>query len=704
MRRTIEAAVSLGEDAVSRRYLIGRFNVVEARIRSLVEHRRRFDADPDDRFRGLYVSDEQLDKLLSVNRQHRDLPPADAEVVTFAASLEADADEAESSGHEIRLRQMARAFDLSPFDVELLIVAMAPDLDPRFERVFGYLNDDVTRRRASVALALMVCGADLLDGVARSRFRSKGPLVEGQLVVVDDADRPFPSRAVRVPDRIVAHLLGDDTPDAAIDPYLIQWVDADVGQSDGIGRALAAGTRLIYVRESTGSAACAYLANSLAAAGRPVVSMDLNLVDAKEDPLPLAALATREARLRGAALIAAHVDALADRGPAAVRALTESRGIVALTGTRRWDPRWSRRPPLLLDAPLQADHQRRSVWVGTLKGAASVDESAWRALSAFRLTPEQVDLAGASARQLAAAAGKALDVGDLQAGARSQNAAGLEHLARRVAPKAGWADLVLPAPVQGQLEEIVARVRQRPRVLDEWGMGQASARGRGITVLFSGDSGTGKTLSAEVVAHNLGLDLYVIDLSTVVDKYIGETEKNLDRIFAEAERVNGVLLFDEADAIFGKRSEVRDARDRYANIEVAYLLQRMEQFEGVAILTTNLRANVDEAFLRRLDLLVEFPMPDRDSRRRLWIHQFRTEVPRSDDIDFEFLSAAFELSGGNIRNIVLAAAFQAADADRSVAMADLVQATAGEYRKLGRLCVAAEFGPYHDLVSLGSRA
>jgi 50S ribosomal protein L4 len=190
----------------------------------------------------------------------------------------------------------------------------------------------------------------------------------------------------------------------------------------------------------------------------------------------------------------------------------------------------------------------------------------------------------------------------------------------------------------------------------------------------------------------------------VVEKYIGETEKNLDRIFAEAERVNGVLLFDEADAIFGKRSEVRDARDRYANIEVAYLLQRMEQFEGVAILTTNLRANVDEAFLRRLDLLVEFPMPDGDSRQRLWKHQLRTNVPRSDDIDFAFLSAAFELSGGNIRNIVLAAAFQAADGERPIGMADLVQATAGEYRKLGRLCVAAEFGPYHDLVSVGSRA
>ncbi len=696
--------MSTADDGISRRYLLGRFNVLEGRVRTLVEYRRRFDADPDDRFRGLYVSDEHVDQLLSPDTQRRDVPPADPNVVAFAASLEAGADEAEAGGSEIRLRQLARAFALSPMDVELLVVAMAPDLDPRFEKVYGYLNDDVTRKRASIGLALTLCGADLLDGEARSRFGPKGPLVAGQLVLVEDADRPFPSRALRVPDRIVSHLLGDDTPDASVDPYLVRWVDADVGRSDGVARALAGGSRLVYVRESTGSAACSYLANSLAAAGRPVVAIDLTLVDAKDDLPALAALATREARLQGAALLAAHVDELADRGPAVVRALTESAGVVAMTGARRWDPKWSRRPPLLVDAPIQVDHQRRSVWADALAAGGSVDEVAWRALSAYRLTPEQVDLAAESARQLAVSKDRTVEVEDLQAGARAQNAAGLEHLARRVAPSAGWPDLVLPPSIEGQLREIVARVRQRPRVLDEWGMGQSSARGRGITVLFSGDSGTGKTLSAEVVARSLGLDLYVIDLSTVVDKYIGETEKNLDRIFAEAERVNGVLLFDEADAIFGKRSEVRDAKDRYANIEVAYLLQRMEQFEGVAILTTNLRANVDEAFLRRLDLLVEFPMPDCGSRQRLWRQQFRAAVPRVDDIDFPFLSDAFELSGGNIRNVVLAAAFQAADADRPVAMADLVQATAGEYRKLGRLCVAAEFGPYHQLVSVGDRS
>jgi SpoVK/Ycf46/Vps4 family AAA+-type ATPase len=229
-------------------------------------------------------------------------------------------------------------------------------------------------------------------------------------------------------------------------------------------------------------------------------------------------------------------------------------------------------------------------------------------------------------------------------------------------------------------------------------MGGSSSRGSGLTALFAGDSGTGKTLSAEVVAADLGLDLYVIDLATVVDKYIGETEKNLDRIFSEADRVNGVLLFDEADAIFGKRSEVKDARDRYANVEIAYLLQRMERFDGVAVLTTNLRANLDEAFLRRLDVIVDFPMPEEEDRLRLWQLHLPPIIPRADDVDLGFLAGAFKLSGGNIRNVCLQAAYYAAAADRSLTMLDLVRGTEREYQKLGRLTHAEEFGDWLSLL------
>src|SRR5207244_797328 len=242
--------------------------------------------------------------------------------------------------------------------------------------------------------------------------------------------------------------------------------------------------------------------------------------------------------------------------------------------------------------------------------------------------------------------GRAIGPEDLKSGARAQNAAGFERLARRVEPAVAFGDLVLPPETLEQLREILTRSRQRERVLDLWKMAGPASRRRGLTALFAGPSGTGKTMAAEVLSGELGLDLYTVDLATVVDKYVGETEKNLDRIFAEAERVNGVLLFDEADALFGKRSEVRDAHDRYANVEVAYLLQRMELFEGIAILATNLRANLDEAFARRLDVLVDFPEPEAEERLRLWWHCLGTRAPQEADLDLGFLARSFRLSGG----------------------------------------------------------
>jgi hypothetical protein len=320
------------------------------------------------------------------------------------------------------------------------------------------------------------------------------------------------------------------------------------------------------------------------------------------------------------------------------------------------------------------------------------------ATATFRLTPDQIVNAARAASAQARARGRTPEDVDFQAGARAQSAVALDRLARHVEPTAGWLDLVLPWSTARQLHEIAARTRLRETVFGTWQM-QSGARGHGVTALFAGESGTGKTLAAEVVAHDLGLDLYVIDLAAVVDKYIGETEKNLDRIFTAADHVNGVLLFDEADAIFGKRSEVRDAHDRYANVEIAYLLQRIERFDGLAILTTNFRANVDDAFTRRLDAVVDFPLPEVDARSRLYSLHLRGDAPRSGDIDLDFMAHAFELAGGSIRNICVTAAFFAAEADRPLMMVDLVRATEREYRKLGRLCLEDEFGEFFDLLA-----
>jgi SpoVK/Ycf46/Vps4 family AAA+-type ATPase len=343
--------------------------------------------------------------------------------------------------------------------------------------------------------------------------------------------------------------------------------------------------------------------------------------------------------------------------------------------------------------------ERRDHWEASLGAEAPARLAEAGVTTQFLLSREQVDRAVEAARLQARLASEDISVEHLRAGARAQNGAGLERLARRIQPAVSWEDLVLAPGTAQSLRELAGRARRRDLVLDGWGMRPGGGRGRGITVLFAGDSGTGKTMSAEVVAHDLGLDLYTVNLATVVDKYVGETEKNLERIFTEADGVNAVLLFDEADALFGKRSEVRDANDRYANVEVAYLLQRMETFDGMAILATNLRANIDEAFARRLDMVVDFPTPDVELRRALWDRCLAASVPRAPDLDLDFCARAFELSGGNIRSIAITAAYLAADSDRPVAMVDLIRGVYREYRKLGRMVVASEFGEYFSMTA-----
>jgi SpoVK/Ycf46/Vps4 family AAA+-type ATPase len=273
---------------------------------------------------------------------------------------------------------------------------------------------------------------------------------------------------------------------------------------------------------------------------------------------------------------------------------------------------------------------------------------------------------------------------------RTQARPRLEELAQRIETSAGWDDLVLPETHRALLRDVAAQVRARPTVYGRWGFGGHGARGLGITALFAGESGTGKTLAAEVVARELRLDLFRIDLSGVVSKYIGETEKNLRRVFDAAEEAGAVLLFDEADALFGKRSEVKDSHDRHANIEVAYLLQRMEAYPGLAVLTTNLRDALDTAFLRRIRFIIQFPFPDAAQRELIWRRVFPPGVPTKGLLWGEL--ARLNVAGGNIRNIALNAAFFAAEEGKAVRMTHLLRAARAEYDKLQRPLTATEVG------------
>ncbi|MCM2425423.1 ATP-binding protein [Streptomyces sp. RKAG337] len=704
--------------------LLARLAGLRERVAFLVDRRSAADPTATDPMRGLYLTEDGIRHLLSGPAGAA--PPAvpdgpdgpDEPDLAEATAEAAEPDESWPSDDD-RLHWLAHWLRLGPLETQILLIALAPDLDRSFESLYGYLNDDVTRRRATVALALDLCGLPTHSAAGRSRFHPAARLLARGLLEVEDPERPFLSRSLRVPDRVVAHLLGDDTPDPALEgtvrPLPYRPVEEDPRNPESAEspeNAAAGGTpegtdllvrRLaghlaerpltVYLREHRDGDGLACAIAALGAAGIPA----LHLVPGgrSEDPgpeehppverttgerLPYREL-LREARLTGRAIVVAP---LPERPAELIRALTVNDVPVLFADPRPYDPQWcdSGRDPVVLDAPRQRAGDL-DAWRAAL-GPEEPEFDLAPVVAAYRLGPGGIDRASRAALDLAAFDGTELSAAHLRFAARQQSASGLERHARRIRPDVGWNDLVLPAGPLAQLHELVLRARHRDRVLGDWRLSAGGGRGRGVVGLFAGESGTGKTLSAEVVAGELGLDLYVVQLPSVVDKYVGETEKNLERIFTEADRTDAVLLFDEADAVFGKRSEVSSSNDRHANMESAYLLQRLESFDGIALLTTNLRSNIDDAFTRRLDLVVDFPFPEAEQRLALWRHSL-AHVPCADDLDPVGCAGDFELAGGSIRSAVVTAAYAAAGRGNSVTTADLLEGARREYRKAGRL-------------------
>ncbi|MGW1674710.1 ATP-binding protein [Streptomyces sp. NPDC002324] len=667
---------SSGTDA-----LLLRLARLRDRVAELVAERGAGDPTAGDPLRGLYVSEEGVRHLLE--------PSAGSYAPVFEDAEGADGAGAAPGGP---LELLAGRLGLTELDTRILLIALAPDLDRSYEQLYGYLNDDVSRRRATVGLALDLCGLPVQLAGARARFLPSAPLSALGLLTVEEPERPFLGRELRVPDRLVAHLLGDDTMDAALaghvrplapspSPSLPPAVASaeDGGFTDRLAGRLAAAPVTVHLRERREGDGLARAAAALRAAG--VEALHFTPPAAEDEAARLLPPLLREARLRGCAVVVAP---LPEHPGPLFRALTTADVSVLFTGPQPYDPQWCDRDPLVLDVPRQSSGAVEA-WAAALgAGADGPGFDLAATVAPYRLGGDRIERAARAAVDLAAFDGSEVTAAHLRLAARLQSASGLERHARRIRPDVGWDDLVLPDKPLAELRELALRARHRDRVLGDWRLSAGGGRGRGVLGLFAGESGTGKTLSAEVVAAELGLDLYVVQLSSIVDKFVGETEKNLERIFTEADRTDAVLLFDEADAVFGKRSEVKDSHDKYANMESAYLLQRLESFDGIALLTTNLRANIDEAFTRRLDLVVDFPFPDTAQRLALWRHSLAA-VPRADDTDPTAVARDFELAGGSIRSAVVTAAYAAAGRGGPVTSADLREGAEREYRKAGRL-------------------
>ncbi len=612
---------------------------------------------------------------------------------------------------------LARTFSLAGFDLDVTLLALAPEIDLRYERLYAYLQDDVTRKHPTVDLALNLFASDAGEKLAlRSRFAPDAPLQKHALVRIfcepGMAEPPLLARYIKLDEQITRLVLGQNHLDPRLAGFGCRKLPAPPPALSDFcplieERLAALATRSV----NDGCSVRLYFEGSgrfekLRAADAVARAIDaqvlaLNLQSATETGRDLSTLlrvAFREAWLGKAVLFLDDADTVRPEvRPACWQVLLEllqiQPGVVILSGTQPWRP--CGRPLGVLPVhfgPLDRVAARRA-WEAHLKdsdlviGAPEIDVLADR----FRLASDQiadaVACAQSGAKFAARSAANQAEIGfeELCAAARAQNGHALEHLARKVKPGYTWDDLVLPDEQLEQIREVCEQAKHRYRVFDEWGFDRKLSLGKGLNVLFSGPPGTGKTMAAEVIASELKLDLYKIDLSQVVSKYIGETEKNLDRIFSAAQNSNAILFFDEADALFGKRSEVKDSHDRYANIEIGYLLQKMEEYEGIAILSTNVKHHIDEAFLRRMQALVEFPFPEETERRRVWQLAFPNKAPVGPDVDFAALARAVRLAGGNIKNIARLAAFLAAADGGVISMPHLIKASRREYQKLGRM-------------------
>lgn len=638
------------------------FDELDGRIRRGVELSAGTQGESFDPLRGMYVTDEQAQELAGAG------PPAKVDE---------------------RIELVAVRLGLDPIERSILAACAAPEVSWRYARLYGYLHDDLTRQLASPRLvaALLadraVAGQDVL-----ARLDEHATLRHvGAIELLDEPRLALADRPLKCADAVAAVLIAGVAPGEPEGDVLIPIPAAApvLGPVlDELRELMSAGRTLPLV--VIGDDAVAVLAWAVQ---RPVLVGRASLLDA---PAGVRALRLRAA-LAGAVLAFGGLHELPPERRAEVwPALGE--GAVVWVDQMHEASVLGQGPVLSVRIPAASAADRGRAWAALAPGAP-VDDATVK----FRLSSTQI----AQAVEIATARARARgDSGpapaDLDYGARAASRHGLEGLASRVEGAAArWDDLVIAEKARRSLAMIPAFVRERDRVLFDWGFARRSGSGFGLTALFAGESGTGKTMAAQVVASELGLELFRIDLATVVSKFIGETEKQLDRIFAAAAGSNAILLFDEADALFGRRSQVQDAHDRYANVEVAYLLQRIEGYDGVVILTTNLLHNIDQAFLRRLDLVVEFPFPEAADRAHLW-RQLLPDTAPVDPIDIDFLADRFKLAGGSIRNACLAAAVIAASDSGRITMEHIVQAVALEYDKLGRLTLESDFERFYSSI------
>ena len=612
-----------------------------------------------------------------------------------------------------RLAALCEGAALDDSARRVVAVLAALEHDPDLERAYAYAWDDFTRKRPDAGFLVDLVAGD--DAAARDRTRAAlapdGPLRTLRIVMVGaaaDADSVPPQRrTVRLADRIIAHLLGDDGLDPALDGVVGAPPPAQRGAIVMQARVVDTAAKALRLGEP-GAPARALMVGPIgvgklmivralaAEAGRPVLRVDVGELLRGPDRLDdRMARIGREAMLRRAVVVLRGGTALEDQAtPLAERLAELARRLPApVVFTNHVRPSWlihAIQDLIEVAVPAPGVHEREALWrAGLGPDRALVDDDTVEEVAGrFALGGSAIIRAAERAVVQARLRGEGhLGIKDLTESARLMLQHRLGTVARRIQPGFSWDDLVLPDDTLDTIKELVAFAKHRARLLEDWGWSKKLPYGRGVSAVMAGPPGTGKTMVAQILAGEMGYDLYLIELAQVVNKYVGETEKNLARVFDEAESSHAILFFDEADALFAKRTEVKSSVDRYANLEVNYLLQRMETYNGITLLATNLEQGLDEAFKRRVRFSIMFEMPEPPVREHLWRSMFPREVKLADDIPWGRLAEKYEMAGGYIKKAALRAAARAIarGRDATVTAADVELAAALEYREMGRV-------------------
>jgi len=709
-------------------YLLGELQRLDLLLhREILRLRAAYQLSLDE-FRGLYISDQQVDNLLRETRDASEIPDPAAltqQADTLHRSNLALLDDASPWS------RLKREFALSDFELDVLLVALAIDADPKYETLFAYLNNDVTRKWPTCDLAFRLFEQKNEEGwQLRSLLAPQSKVfTSGLLRPITTHNDPISSLSIgfALCPEVSRFLLGFPPSLGKLNEFLTRiqprrsW--------DDVLLAPALRERLERIPELLRNT-CAHseypltvlvgnygmmadqIAEALCAQLQcPLTYFSIEKARISEEPVrKILRSLLLEQRLQGSAVYVGDCGLLF--GPeggataeahALISSFDDAAGLVILAFEphMRWRELLQGRRKLVFTLEQPDFEERLRLW--KLLGRDALSETlAHELANRFVLSPGQIQDAITMAHDrhyLRDGRNGTITPDDLLEASRAQCDQNLGKLATRVRGAHSWDDLVLPPTTLKQIRDIGSAICFRHHVYSSWGFGERLVTGKGLKILFSGAAGTGKTMTAGIIARDLGLDLYKIDLSGIVSKYIGETEKNLDRIFLASQSGNAILFFDEADALFGKRSEVKDAHDRYANIEVSYLLQKMEDHDGVVILATNLSKNLDEAFSRRMHYVVEFPLPNAAHREQLWRGMFPPQAPVADDVDFKFLSEQFPLAGGDIRNVVLSAAFVAARDSTAIHMRHLIPALGRLMVKKGKVPSPTDFKQYHSWLS-----